>query len=118
MNKHDSERIVGMLESEGCVQVSQPEDSDIVVFMTCCVRESADTRLFGHVMSLKDQPLRPGSPLTERIIALGGCIGQRDGEKLIEQMPHVQVVFGTHTLSELPRLIEDATASKGSGSRR
>ena len=112
MNKHDSERIVGMLESEGCVQVSQPEDSDIVVFMTCCVRESADTRLFGHVMSLKDQPLRPASPLTERIIALGGCIGQRDGEKLIDQMPHVQVVFGTHTLAELPRLIEDATASK------
>ncbi len=108
MNKHDSERIIGMLEALGCSEVATPEQADIVIFMTCCVRESADTRLFGHVMSLKDQPVRPGSPLDERIIAIGGCIGQRDGEGLMEQMPHVKVVFGTNTIHALPSLLQSA----------
>ncbi len=108
MNKHDSERIVGMLESLGCAEVDSPDEADIVIFMTCCVRESADTRLFGHVMSLKDQPLRAASPLRKRIIAIGGCIGQRDGDALTAQMPHVQVVFGTNTIHALPHLLHEA----------
>lgn len=116
MNKHDSERVVGMLEAAGCERIANPEDSDIVIFMTCCVRESADTRLFGHVMSLKDQPLRPGTPLDSRIIAIGGCIGQRDGEELLQEMPHVQVVFGTNTLHELPSLLLDALDRKSRAS--
>ena len=110
MNKHDSERIVGMLESLGCQEATDPEGSDIVVFMTCCVRESADTRLSGHVMSLKDHPVRAGSPLDERIIAIGGCIGQRDGEALTRRMPHVQVVFGTSALHTLPSLLMQAAS--------
>lgn len=86
MNKHDSERIAGMLESLGMFQVDDIDESDVIIFMTCCVRESADTRLYGHVSSLKNIPLRDGSPLTKRCIAIGGCIGQRDGDKLVEKM--------------------------------
>lgn len=108
MNKHDSERIVGILESLGCIEVNSPEEADIVIFMTCCVRESADTRLFGHVMSLKDQPLRTGTSLDQRIIAIGGCIGQRDGEALTKKMPHVQVTFGTASIQSLPHLLFEA----------
>lgn len=108
MNKHDSERIVGMLESLGCLEAPSLETADIVVFVTCCVRESADTRLEGHVMSLKDQPLRPDSPLSRRIIAIGGCIGQRDGEELTRRMAHVQVVFGTNSIHNLPALLARA----------
>ena len=81
MNKHDSERIAGMLEALGAYSVESIEEADIVVFMTCCVREAADTRLYGQVVSMKNIPLREGSPLTKRVIAVGGCIGQRDGDK-------------------------------------
>ena len=80
MNKHDSERVVGMLESLGALQVESIEEADVVVFMTCCVREAADIRLIGQVNTMKNVPLRKGSPLSKRIIAVGGCIGQRDGE--------------------------------------
>ena len=64
MNKHDSERIAGMLEGMGALQVDAIEDADIVAFMTCCVREAADTRLYGQVASLKNVPLRAGTPLS------------------------------------------------------
>ena len=113
MNKHDSERIAGMLEGLGALPVETIEDADVVAFMTCCVREAADTRLYGQVASLKNVPLRAGSPLSKRIVAVGGCIGQRDGEKLVEELRHLDVVFGTHNLASLPRLLEAAIAEGG-----
>lgn len=113
MNKHDSERISGMLEGLGALAVESIEEADIVAFMTCCVREAADTRLYGQVASLKNVPLRAGSPLSKRIVAVGGCIGQRDGELLVEKLPHLDVVFGTHNLASLPRLLQAAVEEGG-----
>ena len=113
MNKHDSERIAGMLEGLGALMVDSVEEADMLIFMTCCVREAADTRLYGQVASLKNVPLRSGSPLSKRIMAVGGCIGQRDGEKLVETEPHLDVVFGTHNLASLPRLLEAAIEERG-----
>ena len=107
MNKHDSERVTGMLESLGSMSVETIEDADVVVFMTCCVREAADIRLLGQVASMKNVPLRKGSPLEKRIIAVGGCIGQRDGEKLFGELPHLDVVFGTNNLASLPGMLKD-----------
>jgi tRNA-2-methylthio-N6-dimethylallyladenosine synthase len=129
MNKHDSERVAGMLEGLGALEVATVEEADIAVFMTCCVREAADVRLKGQVASLKNLPILGhetgegfstpvmGDVWSEpavhprrfhhrrRIIAIGGCIGQRDGARLIEQLPHVDVVFGTHNIAHLPHLI-------------
>ena len=104
MNKHDSERVAGLLNEQGMSPVVHAEDADVVVFMTCCVRENADERLRGQARSLKSTKAgRPG-----QLIAVGGCIGQRDGEKLIEQVPHLDVVFGTHNVGRLPALLETA----------
>ena len=108
MNKHDAERVVGMLDACGAAEVTSFEAADIVVFMTCCVREAADTRLYGQVASIKNIPLRAASPLAKRIICIGGCIGQRDGQRLVTAMRHVDVVFGTFNLGMLPGLIDDA----------
>ena len=107
MNKHDSERIQGILDSLGALQVDSVEESDILVYMTCCVREAADVRLEGQVASMKNVPLRPDSPLKKRIIAIGGCIGQRDGAHLFDSLPNAAVVFGTNNLSSLPGLIQE-----------
>lgn len=113
MNKHDTERIIGTLEGLGALQVETYEDADIVIFMTCCVREAADIRLMGQVASLKNLALRKNTPLSKRLIAVGGCIGQRDGAILTEKLPHLDVVFGTYNLKSLPRLLEKAMAEGG-----
>jgi len=106
MNKHDSERVAGLLEAMSLTAVAEAEDADVVVFMTCCVRENADERLRGQVASLK--ALKTGKGSGGPVIAVGGCIGQRDGERLLGQLPHVDVVFGTHNIAHLPALIESA----------
>ena len=111
MNKHDSERIVGMLSALGAKEVDGIEESDIIIYVTCCVREAADVRLMGQVASLKNVPLRKDSPVSKRVVVIGGCIGQRDGQELVEKLPHVDVVFGTFNLASLPRLIEESLQS-------
>lgn len=108
MNEHDAERVAGMLESEGASRVDSLEESDILVYLTCCVRLSAETRLFGHVASCKNVPLRDGSPLNKRMIAIGGCIAQRDGEALLDSFPHVSVIFGTGSMHRLPSMLQGA----------
>ncbi len=94
-----------MLEAQGMHPVPEPENADVIIFMTCCVRENADERLRGQVASLKvHKTPSGGGPL----IAVGGCIGQRDGATLLEQLPHIDVVFGTHNLAHLPALLASA----------
>ncbi len=109
MNKHDSERIAGSLEARGMRAVESAEEADAIVFMTCCVRENADERLRGQVASLK---VLKGPGGTGPLIAVGGCIGQRDGERLLDQLPHVDVVFGTHNVAHLPALLETAASER------
>ncbi len=109
MNKHDSERIAGLLEDElGLEPVETPEEADVVVFNTCAVREGAEERLRGHVASLK--AAKRANP--DLIIAVGGCIGQREGAELLAHLPHVDVVFGTNTIHRLPALLSAAAASR------
>lgn len=113
MNEHDSERIAGMLESHGAVQVDTIEEAEIAVFVTCCIREAADVRLMGQVASIKNIPLPEGSTLAKRMVCIGGCIGQRDGDALPGKLAHVDVVFGTQNIERLPYLLEAAMAEGG-----
>lgn len=108
MNVHDSERISGLLEQAGLVRAPEPTDeladADVVVFNTCAVRENADNRLYGnlgHMAKLKRQ--RPGMQ-----IAVGGCMAQKDRQRILERAPWVDVVFGTNNVGSLPLLLERA----------
>jgi tRNA-2-methylthio-N6-dimethylallyladenosine synthase len=106
MNKHDSERIAGMLAARGLVEAPTGEIADVIVFNTCCVRENADERLYGQVSSLSTVRRERGT-----VIAVGGCIGQRDGARLLRTLPQIDVVFGTHNIARLPDLIDAAADS-------
>ncbi|MBQ6649729.1 MAG: radical SAM protein, partial [Atopobiaceae bacterium] len=101
MNLHDAERVSGLLASKGMIYVASPEEADLVVFMTCCVREHADTRLYGNVSAMVSAPTPPSG---RRVVAIGGCIAQRDGDRIREHIPNVDVVFGTQAIDKLPAL--------------
>ena len=59
MNLHDSERVSGLLDQCGCICVDETDQADIVVFMTCCVRENADQRLYGQASAMVSAPKPP-----------------------------------------------------------
>ena len=104
MNEHDSERIGGLFEADGMVPASGVGDADVVLINTCCVRENADNRLYGHLGHLKAvKDERPGLR-----ILVGGCLAQKDRQVVQEKAPWVDVVFGTHNLHRVVTLLDHA----------
>jgi tRNA-2-methylthio-N6-dimethylallyladenosine synthase len=104
MNEHDSERIAGDLYAEGYERTDTQEKADVIVLNTCCIRENADTKLYGHLGNLKK--LKDQKPDLQ--IAVGGCLAQKDRDLLLERAPHVNAVFGTHNIGHLTQLLHDA----------
>src|SRR5436853_2956638 len=104
MNEHDSERIAGLLEADGLESTDDVESADVVVLNTCCIRENADNKLyghFGHLKALKDR--RP-----DRQIAVAGCLAEKDRDLIQSRAPHVDVVFGTHNVGNATALLQRA----------
>ena len=104
MNEHDSERIAGLLEDDGYQRASALEEADVMVLNTCCIRENADNKLYGALGRLKAvKAQRPGA-----LIAVAGCLAQKDRELVRERAGHVDVVFGTHNVHRAAELIDHA----------
>jgi tRNA-2-methylthio-N6-dimethylallyladenosine synthase len=104
MNEHDSERIAGLLESEGMEATEALDDADVVVLNTCCIRENADNKLYGtlgHLKALKDR--RPDVQ-----IAVGGCLAQKDRGLIQQRASFTDVVFGTHNVAAVTDLLRRA----------
>jgi tRNA-2-methylthio-N6-dimethylallyladenosine synthase len=104
MNEHDSERIAGLLASQGLEPAVDVDAADVVVLNTCCIRENADDKLYGHLGQLKS--LKARRPDLQ--IAVGGCLAQKDRDLIQARAPHVDVVFGTHNLASAPGLLARA----------
>lgn len=102
MNQHDSEIIGGLLKKSGYQITENMESADVIIFNTCCVRESAERRLYGRISQLK----RLKKTKSDTLLAVGGCVAQKEKTALIERFPHVDVVFGTHAITNIASLLE------------
>ncbi len=102
MNEHDSERMTGILEAQGCASSSTVEDADMVIVNTCSIREKAEQKFYselGRLKQLKDA--KPGLK-----IAVAGCIAQQEGAKILSRAPYVDIVFGPSDIARLPEMVE------------
>ena len=108
MNERDSLRMGHQLSKAGCLQASTPSEADILILNTCSIRRKAEEKVYsllGRLRSLKKK--RPGL-----ILAVGGCVAQQEGVRLLERMPHVDFVFGPHHVNEVQRLLEQCRKQK------
>lgn len=102
MNLADSSTLASSLITRGYRRVADEHEADLIVLNTCSVREKAEQRVYGRLGELyKHKRRRP-----ETKIAVVGCMAQRLGDKLIEQVPHVDYVLGTDRLFQLPDVLE------------
>jgi tRNA-2-methylthio-N6-dimethylallyladenosine synthase len=110
MNVHDSERMKGMLESLGYREASERADADLILFNTCSIRESADSRFVAHLGEAKR--LKRERP--DRVVGVGGCWAQSVKEEVFARFPFVDVAFGpgqVHKLAEF--LTSDSLTAQG-----
>jgi tRNA-2-methylthio-N6-dimethylallyladenosine synthase len=110
MNENDSEKLAGMLEAMGYLRTDKTVESDLVIYNTCCVRENAELKVYGHLGSLK--ALKTRNP--RAIIAVCGCMAQQERvvAHILEKYRHVDLVFGTFSLHKLPELLYKAMCSE------
>ena len=110
MNVHESEKIAGQLFALGYTATNNIEIADIIVFNTCCIRESAETKEVGNIGAVKTiKKARPNV-----IVAVVGCMTQQKGvaENLIKKFPFINIVLGTHNISKLSQCIVDVLNNK------
>ena len=103
MNVHDSEQMAAMLEGQGWRAAKGRADADLIVLNTCSIRQKAEEKVYsllGRLAALKRR--RP-----ELIIAAGGCLAQQEGAALLANCPHLDLVFGTHQVANLPGLLAE-----------
>lgn len=101
MNVYDSEKMAHLLEAENYQLTSDMEDADVILLNTCSIREKPEHKIYsilGRLKVLKEQ--KPNL-----ILGVGGCVAQQEGKRLLEQSPHVDLVFGTQRIGALPSLL-------------
>ena len=110
MNVHESEKIAGILEGKGLTRVSEASLSDVVVFNTCCIRDTAEKKIEGNIGELK--ALKRARP--DMIIVISGCMTQQSGraEALKKRFPFIDIILGTNNQYELWDKIERLISGK------
>ena len=103
MNLHESEKISGILSGMGMSVVNEPENADVVVFNTCCIRDTAERRALGNIGKMKELKKKNKNLL----IVVTGCMTQQNGfaENMKERYQYVDVILGTHNISDLENQI-------------
>jgi len=110
MNVHDSERMRGMLASLGYEEAAEREGADLILFNTCSIRESADSRFIAHLGEAK----RLKSEDPERVVGVGGCWAQSVKEEVFERFPFVDVAFGPGQIHKLAEFLNsDSLSAQG-----
>jgi tRNA-2-methylthio-N6-dimethylallyladenosine synthase len=110
MNVHDSERMRGMLASLGYEEATERGEADLILFNTCSIRESADSRFIAHLGEAKR--LKGEDP--QRVVGVGGCWAQSVKEAVFERFPFVDVAFGPGQIHKLAEFLNsDSLSAQG-----
>ena len=110
MNEHDSEIMAGMLAEMGMEAAESPEDASVIIFNTCSVRENADKRFFGTLGQVKKK--KKAEP--ETVVCVCGCMMQQQHviDTVKTKYPWVDIIFGTHNIHMLPKLVRNVMAER------
>ena len=102
MNVYDSEQIAMQLAAIGYEQTARLDDADLIIVNTCTVRAKAEQKAFsflGRLAKMKRHKKR-------LIIGVGGCVAQQEGQRILDRMPAIDLVFGTQAVDRIPHLIQ------------
>ena len=106
MNKADSERMAGILETMGFEWSASPDQADLVLYNTCSIRDNAEQKVYSY---LGKQAIRkrtqPGLTLV-----VAGCVAQQEGEALLRRVPELDLVMGPQHANRLQDLLEQVFA--------
>jgi tRNA-2-methylthio-N6-dimethylallyladenosine synthase len=104
MNVSDSEKIVALLKDAGYRPTPDSSRADLIILNTCSVRAKAEQKVYNHLNGYKGLKGRN----RRLLLGVGGCVAQQEGERLLANVPYLDIVFGTHNLHLLPQMVRAA----------
>jgi tRNA-2-methylthio-N6-dimethylallyladenosine synthase len=104
MNKYESERMAGILAGLGYEIGEDTRGADLILLNTCSIRDKAEQKVYSQLGSLKW--LKRHNP--DLLVGVCGCVAQQEGERILQRMPHVDLVFGPQNIPKLPTLLAQA----------
>ena len=104
MNVSDSDKIIALMKGIGYQPTDDSSRADLIILNTCSVRAKAEQKVYNHLAGMKGLKKKN----QRLILAVGGCVAQQEGERLLEKVPHLDLVFGTHNLHLLPEMVRAA----------
>jgi tRNA-2-methylthio-N6-dimethylallyladenosine synthase len=108
MNKYESERIAGILVGLGYEVSDDTRDADLILLNTCSIRDKAEQKVYSQLGTLKW--LKRDNP--DLLIGVCGCVAQQEGERILQRVPHADLVFGPQNIPKLPSLLAQAQARR------
>src|SRR3954471_15981473 len=99
MNAHDSEKVVGTLVTQGYRQVETVEEAGLILYNTCSIRDKAEQKVFHRLADYKKLQAQG------KRFGVLGCVAQQEGEKIFERAPHVSLVCGSASYTNLPQML-------------
>lgn len=109
MNVLDSQLVAGQMRGLGLTPVASPGVADIVLFVTCSVRQHAEDKVLSRLGGLRR--LKQRRP--EVVIGVLGCMAERQREELFTRVPHLDLLCGPGELYRLPALLRQVAESGG-----
>jgi tRNA-2-methylthio-N6-dimethylallyladenosine synthase len=106
MNEHDTERMLRLLEASEYRETKKPGEADLILINTCSVREKPEHKVYSALGRYKGLKEKRGT-----IIGVAGCVAQQEGGRLLDRIPYLDLVIGTHAIPMLPQLLEKIEAS-------
>ncbi|MEM1367643.1 MAG: tRNA (N6-isopentenyl adenosine(37)-C2)-methylthiotransferase MiaB [Cyanobacteria bacterium P01_H01_bin.15] len=106
MNKADSERMAGVLDSMGMVSVDEPNSADLIVYNTCSIRDNAEQKVYSYLgRQAKRKHKQP-----DLTLVIAGCVAQQEGSQLLRRVPEVDLVMGPQHANRIGDLLEQVFA--------
>src|SRR5512139_3253169 len=101
MNEHDSERMLRLLEGFHYTETKEANQADLILINTCSVREKPEHKVYSALGRFKKLKERRGT-----VIGVAGCVAQQEGERMLNRVPYLDLVMGTHAIPMLAQLLE------------
>ena len=106
MNDYDVARLVEVLRRDGYERTEAVEDADLVLIETCAIREKSELKVQSAAGRYK------GKTKEGALVAIGGCVAQQEGPKLLRRIPNADLTFGPDQIVNLPSLLRRVKTEK------
>lgn len=113
MNVYDSVRMGDVMAPLGYSISDSQDDADLVILNTCHIREKAEEKVYSDLGRIRKEKEKKKERGEQMLIAVGGCVGQAEGDEIIKRAPYVDMVLGPQSYHQLPEMVTRAIRGQG-----